>query len=102
MGHPIAAGEEILKYMGEVIEENDLARHIRYGHRITACRWSSAENLWHLDVTRLTDGEQLQFTCGFLWMCQGYYDHENPYIPDWPGMDQYQDSWFMHSSGIRD
>lgn len=90
VGHPIAAGEEILKYMGEVIEENDLARHIRYGHRITACRWSSAENLWHLDVTRLTDGEQLQFTCGFLWMCQGYYDHENPYIPDWPGMDQYQ------------
>ena len=41
-------------------------------------------------MTRLADGEQLQFSCGFLWMCQGYYDHENPYLPDWPGMDQYQ------------
>src|SRR3974390_433535 len=27
VGKPIATGEEILKYMGEVIEENELARH---------------------------------------------------------------------------
>ena len=26
---------------GELIEENDLARHIHYGHKITAARWSS-------------------------------------------------------------
>jgi len=90
IGQPIATGEEILKYMGEVIEENDLAGHIRYGHRITACRWSSTENIWHIDVTRLADGHQLKITCGFLWMCQGYYDHENPYLPDWPGMDGYK------------
>ena len=35
-GTPIATAEEILKYMGEVIEENDLARHIRYRHRIAS------------------------------------------------------------------
>ena len=29
---PIATAAEILKYMGEVIEENDLGRHIRYQH----------------------------------------------------------------------
>ncbi len=23
-------------------------------------------------------------------MCQGYYDHEKPYLPDWPGMDRYK------------
>ncbi|OYU74076.1 MAG: FAD-containing monooxygenase EthA, partial [Alphaproteobacteria bacterium PA3] len=31
VGAPIASAEEILKYMGEVIEENDLNPHIRYG-----------------------------------------------------------------------
>src|SRR6201993_4221909 len=30
---PIATAAEILKYMGEVIEENGLARRIRYRHR---------------------------------------------------------------------
>jgi len=31
---PIASRDEILKYMGEVIEENGLASRIRYRHRI--------------------------------------------------------------------
>src|SRR6516165_1612904 len=34
VGPPIATAAEILAYMGEVIDENDLARHIRYRHRI--------------------------------------------------------------------
>src|SRR6056297_2439973 len=37
VGAPVASGEEILKYMGEVIEENGIDRHIRYGHRINHC-----------------------------------------------------------------
>ena len=40
-GPPIATGAEILAYMGEVIEENDLDRHIRCRHRIVSARWSS-------------------------------------------------------------
>ena len=35
VGPPIATAAEILAYMGEVIEENGLAGHIRYGQRIT-------------------------------------------------------------------
>src|SRR5262245_66434546 len=34
VGAPIATAEEILKYMREVIEENDLGGYIRYGHRV--------------------------------------------------------------------
>ena len=41
VGPPIATANEILKYMGEVIEENDLDQHIRYRHRITTATWSS-------------------------------------------------------------
>src|SRR5947199_9108132 len=42
---PIAAAQEILSYMGEVIAENDLGRHIRYRHTISSARWSSKDNL---------------------------------------------------------
>ncbi len=96
VGAPIASAEEILKYMGEVIEENQIDEHIRYGHRITACSWSSTDNLWTVTATRLADNTELTFTCNFLWMCQGYYDHEDPYTPDWPGMDQYK-GLFVHA-----
>lgn len=96
VGPPIATAEEILKYMGEVIEEHDLESRIRYGHRIDRCSWSSQDNQWTVDVTRLADGAALQFTCNFLWMCQGYYDHQDPYLPDWPGLEDYAGE-FVHA-----
>ena len=73
---PIASAEAILEYMGEVIEENGIDQHIRYGHRITNCSWSTEDNRWTVTATRKSDGASLTFTCNFLWMCQGYYDHE--------------------------
>ncbi len=39
-------------YMGEVIEENDLGRHIRYRHQITSASWSSTDNLWTIEAAR--------------------------------------------------
>ena len=89
-GVPIATAEEILSYMGEVIEENDLGRHIRYRHRIDRAAWSSADNLWTIDATRLDTGEAVRFTTNFLWMCQGYYRHSEGYTPHWDGMETYK------------
>jgi cation diffusion facilitator CzcD-associated flavoprotein CzcO len=87
---PIASAAEILKYMGEVIEENDLGRHIRYQHTITAAKWSSAENLWTIDAVRADTGEQLCFTTNFFWMCQGYYRHTEGYTPEWKDMARFK------------
>jgi cation diffusion facilitator CzcD-associated flavoprotein CzcO len=87
---PIATAREILTYLHEVIEENGLARHIRYGHRILAASWSSATNLWTIETQQVAGGERRWFTCNFLWMCQGYYRHTGPYTPDWPGMADFQ------------
>ena len=90
VGPPIATAEEILNYMGEVIEENDLARHIRYHHRIDRAEWSSDDNLWTIEATRTDTGEPVRFTAGFLWMCQGYYRQSEGYTPEWAGMADYK------------
>ncbi|ANV99948.1 flavin-containing monooxygenase [Bradyrhizobium icense] len=87
---PIASAAEILKYMGEVIEENDLAPHIRYRHTITSAKWSSAENLWTIEATRTDTGEKLRFTANFFWMCQGYYRHTEGYTPEWKDMAKFK------------
>jgi cation diffusion facilitator CzcD-associated flavoprotein CzcO len=90
VGPPIATAEEILKYMGEVIEEHDLARHIRYRHRISQASWSSADNRWHILAEQTDTGAVREFTAGFLWMCQGYYRHSAGYTPEWPGMADFK------------
>jgi cation diffusion facilitator CzcD-associated flavoprotein CzcO len=88
-GAPIATAEEIRRYMGEVIEENDLSRHIRYGHSIASARWSSADKSWTIEGTRADTGEAFRITANFLWMCQGYYRHSVGYTPEWPGMAEF-------------
>lgn len=88
VGPPIATAAEILSYMGEVIDENDLARHIRYRRRITNASWSSQDKLWTLTVSG-PDGVET-YTTNFLWMCQGYYRHSVGYTPEWPDMDRYK------------
>lgn len=85
-GTPIATAAEIRAYMGEVIAENDLDRHIRYGHHIAAATWSSEAKRWTVEATRSDTGAAVVFTCTFLWMCQGYYRHSEGYTPEWPGM----------------
>lgn len=87
---PIATAPEILAYLRDVIEENGLARHIRYGHRILAASWSSETNRWTIEAELVASGERSRFTCNFLWMCQGYYRHTGPYTPDWPGMADFR------------
>jgi cation diffusion facilitator CzcD-associated flavoprotein CzcO len=87
---PIATAQEILTYMGEVIDENDLARHIRYEHKISTASWSSDDNLWTIEGVRSDTGEAVRFTANFLWMCQGYYRHSKGYTPEWEGMDDFE------------
>jgi cation diffusion facilitator CzcD-associated flavoprotein CzcO len=89
-GTPIATAQEILRYMGEVIEENDLARHIRYKHEIKTAEWSSRDNRWTIEAVRRDTGETARFTANFLWMCQGYYRHSEGYTPKWKGMDKFK------------
>ena len=45
-GAPYAKGSEIHAYLGEVIEENDLGQHIRYGHKVLRAAWDSARAIF--------------------------------------------------------
>jgi cation diffusion facilitator CzcD-associated flavoprotein CzcO len=91
-GAPIATAAEILRYLGDVIDENSLAPHIRYRHTISSASWSSSENLWTLEAVRTDTGKSLRFTTNFLWMCQGYYRHARGYTPHWDGIESFKGS----------
>lgn len=89
-GASIASAQEIRKYLTDVIEENGLAQYIRYRHQMVAANWCSTEQHWQVTVKQLDSGAEITITCQFLWLCQGYYDHDKPYMPSWPGMDAFQ------------
>jgi cation diffusion facilitator CzcD-associated flavoprotein CzcO len=87
-GPPIATGEEILRYLHEVVAENALEPHIRFGHRVLTATWSTPAARWTLEAQTST-GEIRRFTGHFLFLCQGYYNYEAGYRPHFPGEEQF-------------
>ena len=88
-GPELATADEILSYLNEAVEEMALRPHIRFGRSLVSAAWDSAAARWTLTVARLDGGPAETLTARFLWMCQGYYRHEAPYVPDWPGMERF-------------
>jgi monooxygenase len=85
----IADGPSILSYIRETAREHDIESKIRFGCRVKRASWSSERAAWTVEVERGPSKEVVRFTCNFLIMCSGYYDYDQGYAPDFPGMDRY-------------
>ena len=83
----IADGPAILDYIRDTAKTFDLERHIRFGHRILAARWSSAEARWTLEVD--VGGSPRTLRCRFLYVCAGYYRYDAAYTPAFRDADQF-------------
>src|SRR3954451_25489269 len=72
----IADGPSILEYVRETAREYDIERHIRFNHRVVRAEWSSEDARWTVDAERTDTGERVRLTCGFVFMCSGYYRYD--------------------------
>lgn len=79
----IADGPAILHYLDETARDHGIDRHIRFGHKVRHASWSTADARWTVDVE--IDGQPARFTCGFLFMCSGYYNYAAGYTPEFAG-----------------
>ena len=84
----IADGPRILNYVRETAAENGIDKKIRFNHRVRRAAWSTPEARWRVEVEHTTgegDAEIVSLTCGFLFICAGYYTYESGYSPEFPG-----------------
>ena len=85
----IADGPSIMAYLRETVDEYGLDRFIRFGHLVRTADWDTDTARWTVTAERRADGELVQFTANFLFMCSGYYSYKEGYTPAFPGLDQY-------------
>jgi len=83
----LADGPSILSYVRDTARHYGVDRRIRYRHRVTSASWDSATSRW--TVTADTPDGEVTLTAGFLWACSGYYDYEEPYRPELPGLEAF-------------
>jgi monooxygenase len=84
----IADGASILSYIKETAEEHGVGERIRFGHRVVAAEWSSAEGLWTVRAER-ADGETVELTCNWLYGCTGYYRYDEGFSPKFEGTERF-------------
>jgi monooxygenase len=85
----IAAGGDILRYVRDTAAAYGVDRHITYRSRVESADWSADAARWTVLLRDPETGEQTQRTCGFLYVCSGYYRYDEGYTPDWPGRDAF-------------
>lgn len=89
----IAGGPAILEYLRETVSEHGLEQHIRFGHKVLRAEWSSKDARWTLTAVRSgpngDSNQTVTMTCGFLFMCSGYYSYREGYTPAFPGQDRF-------------
>ncbi|HEX7824832.1 MAG TPA: NAD(P)/FAD-dependent oxidoreductase, partial [Mycobacterium sp.] len=86
----IADAHEILDYLNEAIDENDLAPHIRLGHKVLRADFSRERARWTVTLERASDGKQFDVTCGVFVSAAGYYDYDEGYTPHFEGREDFR------------
>jgi monooxygenase len=82
----IADGPSILNYVRETAADYGIDKPHPLSPPGQAASWSSETATWTVEVARGETGETAQYTCGFLYMCAGYYNYAAGYTPDFAGV----------------
>ena len=85
----IADGPSILKYVNETVDEFGLREKIRLNHRVKQAKWSSSEGRWLVTVEK-SGGAEEELSCGFITMCGGYYNYEEPHDAQLENLEAFQ------------
>jgi monooxygenase len=84
----IADGADILRYLQETVHDQGVTRKIHYNRKVDRVAWSTADASWLVEVDGPDGPERWQ--TNYLWMCAGYYNYDNGYTPEFPGIDSYK------------
>ena len=81
----LAEGDAILQYLDDAVDEFDLRRHLRFGHRVRRIAWSSADACWQVDAERVDTGEPVRLRCWWVIAGTGYYRYDQGHLPEFAG-----------------
>ena len=89
----IADAPLIRDYLRETVEENGLAKLIRFRHRVVSAQWSSSDAAWSLLVHTSAPGSDEITTktikANWVFACTGYYRYDEGYTPRFVGREDF-------------
>ncbi len=84
----IADGPDIWQYMADTACKHGIDQLITYRTAVRSADWNSATDIWTVRADR--DGTETVLTARFLFFASGYYDYDQPHVPDFPGIGDFR------------
>ena len=86
----IADGPDIMAYLHDTAREHKIDEKIQYGIAVKGASWSTSTARWTVTALDEQSGQELRYTCNFLFMCTGYYNYDHGYTPEFEGVDDFR------------
>jgi len=83
----VADGDQIRDYMDDAAHKHGIYPHIRFGTEVSSADWDSSTDTWTVHVTE--KGESKRYRSRFVFFGSGYYNYNDPYTPEFPGIENF-------------
>ncbi len=85
----LAEGPSIRRYVNETALEFGVDKNVQFGLKITKADWSSKDQHWSVYAQDEKSGEVRIFKSRYLVTATGYYNYDQGYMPDFPGLENF-------------
>lgn len=83
----VADGDNIRAYLAETATKHGMDPHIRFNTHVKVAEWDSNTDTWTVRAEQ--DGEEVVYRGRFLFCGTGYYNYDDPYTPEFPGIENF-------------
>ncbi|KWX20599.1 FAD-dependent oxidoreductase [Mycolicibacterium wolinskyi] len=84
----VADGADIREYLTQTAHKHGIDRHIQFNTHVLSADWDSTTDTWTLHTER--DGEAKDYRARFVFFGTGYYNYDEPYTPEFPGIGNFR------------
>ncbi|ULE33515.1 flavin-containing monooxygenase [Mycobacterium sp. IDR2000157661] len=83
----IADGEHIWQYLEATTRRHGIDRHIRFNTHVRSADWDWDTDTWTVRCEE--NGVERDYRCRWLFFGTGYFDYDEPYRPEFKGIDDF-------------
>jgi cation diffusion facilitator CzcD-associated flavoprotein CzcO len=83
----LADGADIRAYLTETARKYGIDSHIRFNTHVKSADWDSETDTWTVRVEQA--GVERRYRGRFLFFGTGYYNYDEPYSPEFPGLENF-------------
>ena len=83
----IADGADIRDYLEHAARDYDIDGHITFSAKVTGADFGTDTDTWSVGVD--TPAGRTTYRARFLYLCTGYYNYDDGYTPEFPGVENF-------------